>query len=194
MKNKKNRIITSFPKNLIKEVESVLKVINFKILKNELSEETFKISLDNNENIYIPYRIYFEEISQNAFENFSTIQKSILCCLYTRHHNGYVREKYLGLLKLQLSEEILKDNEEWIIPFVMKLVGEYVIELIDLSKEIIDKFSDNAIETFKVKNPSFIRTLRSQIISYWNEYYRKDYPELWGEGYVGFKVYKTYID
>ncbi len=71
---------------------------------------------------------------------------------------------------------------------------EYVIELIDLSKEIIDKFSDNAIETFKVKNPSFIRTLRSQIISYWNEYYRKDYPELWGEGYVGFKVYKTYID
>ncbi len=96
---------------------------------------------------------------------------------------------------MQLSEEILKDNEEWIIPFVMKLVGEYVIELIDLSKEIIDKFSDNAIETFKVKNPSFIRTLRSQIISYWNEYYRKDYPELWEKAMLDLKFIKpTLID
>ncbi len=46
------------------------------------------------EPIEIPSRIYFAEPDWFAMKNMSRQQELILSALYTRHHDGYVREKY----------------------------------------------------------------------------------------------------
>lgn len=187
-KKKEMTIINSFPKKLMNEVEIVVREINFKFLKSEISEEKFEIMFKNNEIISIPYRIYFDEIDGDSYNNFSLVQKAILCCVYTRHHNGHIREKYLSkLMNLNIYEE-------WIIPFVTRLTGEYVIELLYISDKILDKFSQELISDFNKNNLAFVKCLKSQIISYWNEYYRKEYSNLLDEKYIGFKIYKTYFE
>ncbi len=54
----------------------------------------------------------------------SSLQKELVDCLLTRHHNGYDRQSHL--------ERIINSPNIWIPPFVVQLVGEYVIEILQI--------------------------------------------------------------
>ncbi len=49
-------------------------------------------------------------------------QLLILDCLLTRHHDGFVRQR--------AASRILPADRPWVAPFVVHLIGEYVVEIV----------------------------------------------------------------
>lgn len=43
-------------------------------------------------------------------------------CLYSRHGEGRVRQRYLA--------QMVASDEPWVVPFVVRLAGEHVLEII----------------------------------------------------------------
>jgi len=171
-------LIKSFPLELKEDVEIVGHFLNTKKLQIHPSVE--RQIFINNESIYIPKRIYTDEDLKISEISLTEKQLTILNCLYLTHSDGYLRQQKL---------ESLKNNfEDFVIPFKMKVLGEYVIEIItDLEKHINEK----SIESFKIfikENPTHWKLTKSRIISYWGEYY-KHHLKL--ENYVGYKIIKV---
>lgn len=112
-----------FPKELRDDLNMVLKVMRVKTF-DDVHESTIDYKL-NRDIVKIPYRIYFLDVEDEKIDCLTEIQKLILYCLYTRSSNGYMREKYVRKL-LDI------DLEEWMIPFVVKLCDEYVVEILEV--------------------------------------------------------------
>ncbi len=131
---------------------------------NELIHpDTQLINLEN-EILVIPSRVYFNEPSPEKEASLTDLQKTILSCLYLRHHNGLVRQKRL---------ELLTDAKQYFtLPYKFHLLGEYVIEILeDLQKHITDETIDNFAK-FANDNNAYFQKLESRMTSYWNVYYR----------------------
>ncbi|MDQ4121101.1 MAG: hypothetical protein M3209_06620 [Acidobacteriota bacterium] len=173
--NNSNEILKkAFPVFLANDVLKLLEKID---LKSEFHlSEGFTVSL-NNELIVIPYRIYFEEPDER---NLSKTELTILNCIFTRHFNGFIRQNRV--------ERMLQSDEFWISPFIIKLLGEYVIEiLVTIENNLNDKLIEH-LACFSKENPKFLETTKRRIVSYWNCYYRTQFPNI--ENYVGFKILK----
>jgi len=98
----------------------------------------------------------------------SEIQSKMLRALYTKHCDGFVREKYL--------RAIIGYDEDWVPPFVLSLLGEYVIEIvsiIDDNKELLAK--KTSYISFINANHAYLNLIESRCTSYWDCYYRFDY-------------------
>lgn len=173
-------LLNAFPRTLKKDVESVLNILPFEVNNVELSDGQFYnvenlihpdfqiVNLDG-EVLKIPYRVYFNEPKIEKEQTLTNRQKSILNCIFLRHHNGYLRQSRL---------EKIENNEYWITPFTFQLLGEYVIEIIEVLDNQID---DNKLENYKRfanDNPKYYQQTESRMISYWNEYYRRKFPNL----------------
>jgi hypothetical protein len=170
-------LIKSFPIELKEDVEIVVNFLNTKKLTVHPYFE--KEIFINNESIYIPGRIYTDENLKIDEITLSEKQKTILNCLYLTHNDGYLRQQKL---------ELLKDNfEDFVIPYKMKILGEYVIEIIaDLEKHITEKSIGNYLKFIR-GNPKYWNLTKSRIISYWGEYYKRDYKL---KNYIGYKLIK----
>ena len=169
---KNENIINAFPKILENEILILLEKINLKADFKPTGSFPVKV---NEESLEIPYRIYFEEPN---ITQLTANESLILNCLFTRHHNGFVRQKRL--------KHILSHNEFWIVPFVVQLLGEYVIEiLLMIEKQLTDSLLNNLV-CFIKENPKFYETTKRRIVSYWDCYYRSQFPVK--EHYVGFRI------
>src|SRR5713101_660335 len=73
--------------------------------------------------VSIPSRVYYEPGQIDGLR-LTSLQKELVDCLLTRHHNGWVRQKHL--------QRIVCSPNFWIPPFVIQLVGEYVIEILQV--------------------------------------------------------------
>lgn len=124
--------------------------------------ETFSVDVSA-ETLSIPYRIYHdpELIDRTCL---TTRQGELLDCLLTRHHNGFIREKHLA--------SIICSNHEWIPPFVVQLVGEYVIEILQVVDRNISLLDPALYRRFLRENPKFFTLTKQRVISYWDCYYR----------------------
>ncbi|WP_303207717.1 hypothetical protein [Bacteroides oleiciplenus] len=170
--NKRKELIMCFPLNLKEDVQVVIdKLI---INDEDIHGQTYNVKVDNML-LTIPERIYFDE---PASENLTTIQKYILDCIFTRHHNGFIRQKHL--------RNLLFCTEYWIMPFCFKLLGEYVKDILFDIKVQIENNIDNYLY-FISENREFYNRTKSQMISYWDCYYRKEYPN--PKSYIGFQIY-----
>lgn len=86
--------------------------------------EPFEVVEVQGETVAIPYRIHNEEPETGGSERLLTeTQQVILHCLYSRHGDGRVRQRHL--------EKIMASSEPWVVPFVVQLAGEYVLEILD---------------------------------------------------------------
>lgn len=170
--NDEEKIIEAFPSFLKDNVSSLISKVE---LKGEHPiSDSFEVILDN-EKLAVPYRIYFEEPKEQSLNKTELL---IVNCLFTRHHNGFIRQKRL--------EQILLSDEYWMTPFIVQLLGEYVREII---LTIEDNLTENLLKNlrrFIRENPKFFETTKSRMISYWNCYYRTEFPNK--ENYVGFKI------
>lgn len=131
------------------------------------------------ESLTIPSRIYHDEPGSVSVSAVQTRHKVILDCIYSRHHNGFVREKHL--------RSLIHSTEFFVPPFVVQLLGEYVIEMQQFLAEHIDRFKEEPYATFVAENPAFMELTRKRIISYWDCYYRRvtrNYRD-----FVGYKVW-----
>ncbi|OFY47832.1 MAG: hypothetical protein A2W85_13615 [Bacteroidetes bacterium GWF2_41_31] len=171
----------AFPSELRTEITSMINTVDF---KSELdSSGSFQVYL-NKEKLAIPYRVYYE--SQRLFDSkgLNKIQNDILNCILTRHHNGFIREKCLM--------NILKSDNEWTSPFIFQLIGEYVLELDQLILNNLNENNINKLTKVIIENPEFAETTENRVISYWNCYYRNEYPKK--EDFVGFKIFRLLKD
>jgi hypothetical protein len=170
--NDREKIIQAFPAFLKDNVSSLLEKISLTGEHN--ISRTFEVIVAR-EKLKIPYRIYFEEPKT---ENLTETELLILNCLFTRHNDGFIRQKKLA--------QILSSGEYWITPFVMQILGEYVREiLLTVEENLSGRLLDNLV-LFIEENPKFFETTKSRVTSYWNCYYRN--PRSSQTTYVGFRI------
>ena len=179
----KKLILNSFPMALRNELSTLLDSI---IINSQYQGQgTFHIKFQN-EILNIPTRIYWEEPKLLEPSTLSQTQINLLKCIYTRHHNGCIREKYL--------KKIIDSNFEWSSVFILQLCGEYIIEILELVYQHLLKSSNQGILNTITENPKYWALTKNRIVSYWNCYYRKSsrHPKVGfcSEDYVGFKIIK----
>ena len=132
----------------------------------------------NDEMIMIPYRIYHLEPSVHLFDSLDVDHRNIIYCYFTRHHDGKIRERNLL--------NIISLNEPWIVPYIIQLIGEYVIEILDVIWSNFENFEINLYRDFINNNPIYFSKIKQKMISYWDCYYRYKYPNI--NNYVGYKL------
>jgi hypothetical protein len=178
-------LLNAFPRTLKKDVESVLDILPFDMngvklsdgqthkLENLIQPDIQTVNLDG-ELLTIPYRVYFNEPEIEKEQTLTNQQKSILNCIFLRHHNGYIRQNRL---------EKIKNSEYWMTPFIFQLLGEYVIEILEVLDKQLDDTQLENYKRFTIENSRYYQQTESRMISYWNEYYRGKFPKL--KLYVG---------
>lgn len=169
------RLKTSFPKTLENEVTNLLSLI--KINSEHNAHWGYEFNLENRF-FEMPYRIYWEEHRLMEPKSLSQTSRTILACILTRHHNGYIREKYLN--------QIIDSDEYWTTPYLVQLLGEYVVEILDFVWDSFDSVNSSHLVEFIQENEIYWYKTKQRIASYWDCYHRyKNCPK---EDYVGFKL------
>lgn len=83
----KDKILNSFPQDLAKDVRRILDML---VMKNDdISSQYYIVNLGGL-NIAIPERVYMREQTPS---NMTAVQRNILDCIFTRHNNGFVRQR-----------------------------------------------------------------------------------------------------
>ena len=118
------------------------------------------------ETVSIPTRIYHPEPTADV--ELTGTQRLVLHCLYSRHHDGKVRQRHV--------EQILVSSEPWVVPFVVQLLGEYVLEIVLSIAKGLPAHSAQLYGEFIVANPAFFARTQRRVVSYWDCYYRRQYP------------------
>jgi hypothetical protein len=134
------------------------------------------------EDLTIPDRLYNPEPADDPSRRLSAVQVKILHCLYTRHHDGHVRQRHLS--------QIIDATDPWVVPFVVQLIGEYVLEIVVAIRDgladldLPDSPHHQAYGRFTADNPDHIHLTSQRVASYWNCYYRSRFPHLYYPGRI----------
>ncbi|MFK0174041.1 hypothetical protein ACIQU5_35260 [Streptomyces sp. NPDC090306] len=172
-----NPLITAFPAELASDAEAVLAVMPASRLR---PHAPFSVAVGDQQ-VLIPGRLYNDEPSTDAVASLSSRQRQLLHCLYSRHCDGVVRQRHL--------ENVVGSTDPWVVPFVVQLAGEYVVEiLVVICDELRDLATPGtrghlAYGQFIVDNPAFFARTQRRVVSYWNCYYRGTYASF--RGYPG---------
>jgi hypothetical protein len=126
------------------------------------------------ETVTLPVRIYAAEVASATVAALSPDERLVLHCLYTRHHDGFVRARHL--------DPVLAADAAWAVPFVVHLIGEYVLEIVQTIAGRLDLGPASADRTrygeFVRGNRRYVQTVASRVVSYWNCYHRARCPQL----------------
>ena len=167
------RLEAAFPFELAADVRAILRVVPESRYSQEMTADDIPPVVVSGEVLRIPYRVYFPEPSGRSVARLTPRQRLVLAAIFTRNSDGYVRERCL--------REVIRSDEPWVVPFVVQLLGEYVIEI----ASAIDALGGErpaAYAAFVRENPSYWTWIRARMISYWSYYYRRrirdfsDYP------------------
>jgi hypothetical protein len=131
--------------------------------------------------IDIPYRVYYRESQVLICANRTGVQGLIALCLGTRHHDGYLREKCV--------KRLLEIEEPWVVPFLIQLVGEYVVAIVRLIEQALPNLNTALYTEFIAANRAYFETIGRRTISYWDAYYRYEYSN--SREYPGRKIHST---
>lgn len=121
------------------------------------------------EPVEIPYRIYNPVPPDRPAPEGSQVAVAV-DCLYTRHYDGFVRQQAL--------RRVLHSEQVWTIPFVVQLLGEYVIEICDDIHSFVDRdlplspVMRRGLHSFVADNSDFVTLTEQRATSYWACYYR----------------------
>ncbi len=186
----KDRIVRAFPSSVEADVRTVIAILPFHQDRIKLATGEYR-RFDNlvsdwrpqvlrlrAEEIQIPYRIYLNEPQPNELSHFSDRQRIIFNCIYLRHDDGFVRQKHLEKLK--------GIPEYYICPFSIQLLGEYVIEILEVLDTLITDTVIGQYAELLTSNPLFWQQTQSRMTSYWDAYYRYGNPKL--RQYIGQRI------
>jgi hypothetical protein len=171
-------LVSAFPAALSNDVRAIVQLLPEHRLRPAGS---FTVRVEG-ESVTIPYRLYNPELPSTLSDRLSATQTKILHCLYTRHHDGHVRQRHLN--------QIIHDTDPWIVPFVVQLIGEYVLEIVTaIRRELTDVDHPGAPHhqaygRFIAANPDFLFLTSQHVASYWDCYYRNRYPHRYYPGRI----------
>lgn len=188
----KVRLINSFPSSLRQDVEEAIKVLpadhNVVLADGQIHSidglihpTEYSVILDG-ELLTIPYRNYYNEPTPAKEKLLTPRQKAIMNCIYLRHHNGFVRQRRL--------EQLIDTTDNFVIPYTIQLLGEYVMEILEILERHINGKTIDSYINFINENRKYWQQTESRMISYWNEYYRRPmYPKYLPPKYATRKEY-----
>lgn len=165
----------AFPSHIQKEAEFVFTHID--LISDHNPSSPFCVTI-NGQIVEISYRVYYNEENLLKSKQFNPLQKEILNCFYSRHHNGFIREQCLV--------RIIGSNNPWTVPYVVKLLGEYVIEILNVINKGLNELNLDIYLEFLTTNSEFYHLTKQRVASYWDCYYRWQFPNK--EDYVGFQI------
>lgn len=174
-----SRLRPAFPSSLAAEVDAALALVS--PCPIEPSDDDIGPVLVAGEALHIPSRIFSPEPRIDAQDSVTETAKMVLGCLYTRHSGGRIREKHL--------RTIISSSEQWVPPFVVQLIGEYVVEIHGVIEANVASLQQPSYVQFVAENPTFIELTTQRMISYWDCYFRRETPNL--EDHVGFRLLKV---
>lgn len=172
-------IHSAFPSHLHPEVDTLSASLD--LTSTPVSTHFLSVRVGN-EILEIPYRIHLDEANLSKAEGLAPLQREIVFCIYTRHPNGRVREQSL--------QGIIASKNVWVAPYMFLLSGEYVREILELILQNLNALDANIHREFINANPLLYEKTRQRMISYWDYYYRHEFPN--PEEYTGFKLFKFF--
>lgn len=122
------------------------------------------------ETLVIPYRQYDHPLNPSGLDRQSQL---MWLAWFTRSHDGRTRQTAV--------RGLFEQPEAWVGPFIVQLLGEYVVEIATDIAAFVDTtvVSDPAwtevFRTFWADNPGFVELSRARATSYWNEYYKRQF-------------------
>jgi len=174
-----------FPQSLSPAISRVAEILPTSRFEPTFDREYASLSIGSirqvlvdNEWLNLAGRIYNSEPDEGTFAAEAPLVQAIMSCVYSRSHDGYVREKYL--------RRILALAYPWTAPFVFQLVGEYVVEITQLIAANSAAFlMHEHYRAFIRDNPDFLTLLWARAVSYEDCYYRGLYAPK--EGFPAFR-------
>jgi hypothetical protein len=140
----------------------------------------FQIILEQ-ETLKIPYRIYYDEPSEQGLTDKEAF---LMDCMFTRHHSGFVREARL--------RRIINSDSYVATPFIAQLIGDYVVQILNVIKEHLTPQQLDNLRRLKRENPTFFKITEDRVQSYWNYSYKFAYPDK--SEYPGFQLLNAIND
>ncbi|MBD8529515.1 MULTISPECIES: hypothetical protein [unclassified Massilia] len=133
------------------------------------SRHVFQVNL-HGEALCIPDRLYYNpDLLRRALCTSRGDTRLVVACLGTRHHDGYLRQECLRAL--------LGGDEPWLLPYLLQLAGEYVVEIVEDVAEGIGRCDAAMLADFAAGNTDYLATLARRVTSYWSCYHRQAYPD-----------------
>ena len=175
-----------FPGEFRGEVEKVISVMSKVtyngvtpgVLEEDPKDEVYVLS--DGTQISFPYRIYY--LAEDAvYAGLSDTEKLIYDCIYTRSCDGRVREKHIKHI-------LAVDFPEWCFPYILKLSSEYVVEILSVIYDALKERDNSDLWTFSRENPEMLQLAYRRMVSYWNEFYRRECQMF--KDYVGRRLFK----
>lgn len=155
----------SFPSYLLEDVNRVEQLVKQQSKEcNDVISQQRSPYLLNGDMVYIPDRIYYQDANDDALSIFNERQKMILHCIYSRNHNGYIREKHIKAL-------LSMDYQDWVFPYIVKVCDEYVVEILETVYIALSQQGTEAIKRFCAENLGALCKGYARMASYWNEFY-----------------------
>lgn len=170
--------VRAFPSELADEVRAVLPQLSD--CQWHPPAAGFQVRV-RGEAVDIPYRVYYRESQVLSCANRPGVQGFIALCLGTRHHDGYLREKCV--------KRLLEIEEPWVVPFIIQLVGEYVVAIVKLIEQALPNLNTALYTEFIAANRAYFETIGRRTISYWAVYYRNEYANC--KDYPGRRIHAT---
>ncbi|TVT42740.1 hypothetical protein FNT36_01200 [Hymenobacter setariae] len=134
-------------------------------VSNLLSPDGYLLTWQGKQ-LELPYRIYFQEPALGAEQLLTDRQRQLLQCLYLRHHDGFVRQRYLQ--QLLASAEL----EAFTTPFTFSLLSDYVQEILEvLAAHLAPALLPSYVRLIG-ENPRYWSQTQGRVASYWDIYYR----------------------
>lgn len=156
----------AFPLEVRREVDSLLTKLD---VETRHSTKGFERVTIGRETLYIPSRIYYKPPYSLVDPKFTGTEREILNCIFSRHYNGYIRQKAIL--------NIINSDRNWTTPYIVRIIGEYVIEILKDINNHFEAINKLNLVSFIRQNPEFYNRTHSRVNSYWNCYYRSQFPE-----------------
>jgi hypothetical protein len=161
----------AFPSSVRTEVNAAVSVLPI----TEYNEPSAFSVFVAGEFVRIPYRIN-HDVELIDSSGLTGLQKKLLDCILSRHGDGFIREKHL--------RNVIASRYEWVPPFVIQLLGEYVVEILCAIRDVLPELDESLYRTFLLANPVFFDRTKQRVRSYWYCYY----TNVKREDYAGFEI------
>lgn len=144
--------------------------------------ERFSVQAEG-QSVLIPARLHFSSNRLQLTESDEAWR--FARALQTRSNDGFQRQR--------AARDLLADLQPWAAPFVVALIGEYIIEILDDIAAALTPETSRTLGAFVIQNEAYWNTTKRRVTSYWDVYYRshrssetrRTYRR---DDYVGFKL------
>ena len=123
--------------------------------------ERFCVKLGR-ETVWIPERLYFASEQPKLAEHSEAWR--FARALQTRSDDGFERQR--------AARDLLVNLEPWAAPFIVALIGDYVVEILDEIDSGMTPAVEQTLAAFISDNPDFWNIVKQRVASYWDVYYR----------------------